>query len=174
MRPKIQYFPNFVDRPDFLFSRLMSSVCWDRRMRARRTASFGLAYNYSGMCYPDRPMPAALTPLLGALQRTLPTPVTNCLMNQYDSGRSTMGFHFDSFSNLLDGSLIAVVSLGDPRAIRFRLREDRTRAVDLVLQPGSMMTMDADVQRLWTHGMPRDPRAGPRISLSFRSVRAPR
>ncbi|WP_219011673.1 hypothetical protein [Aquimarina litoralis] len=43
----ITYLQNFIDKPTALFDLLKSNVIWDERMSARKTASYGKAYNYS-------------------------------------------------------------------------------------------------------------------------------
>jgi hypothetical protein len=48
----ITYIENFIDNPSQLFNLLISTVKWDERMTARKTASFGKAYNYSQIEYP--------------------------------------------------------------------------------------------------------------------------
>jgi hypothetical protein len=48
----IIYIENFIDNPSLLFNLLISVVKWDERMTARKTASFGKAYNYSQIEYP--------------------------------------------------------------------------------------------------------------------------
>jgi hypothetical protein len=48
----ITYIENFFASPDALFTFLLENVDWDERMAARKTASFGVAYNYVQMTYP--------------------------------------------------------------------------------------------------------------------------
>lgn len=50
----ITYIENFIDKPQELFNYLSENVNWDERMSARKTASYGKAYNYSQMAYPYR------------------------------------------------------------------------------------------------------------------------
>lgn len=48
----IIHIENFIDNPNELFDFLTSTVKWDERMTARKTANFGKAYNYSQIDYP--------------------------------------------------------------------------------------------------------------------------
>ena len=48
----ITHIENFIDNPSGLFDLLTTTVKWDERMAARKTASFGNAYNYSQISYP--------------------------------------------------------------------------------------------------------------------------
>ncbi len=43
----ILHINNFINDADALFEMLVTNVNWDERMAARKTASFGKAYNYS-------------------------------------------------------------------------------------------------------------------------------
>jgi alkylated DNA repair dioxygenase AlkB len=49
---------------------------------------------------------------------------------------------------------------------------DKTRTATLRLSAGSLCWMPPGVQHLWTHGVPAEPGAGARISLTFRAVRS--
>ena len=48
----ITFIKNFIDNPTELFNKLKKNVEWDERMSARKTASYGKAYNYSQISYP--------------------------------------------------------------------------------------------------------------------------
>ena len=54
--PPIQLTTAFIDAADVLFKCLKRSVDWDERMKARKTASYGVAYNYSQLTYPEKAM----------------------------------------------------------------------------------------------------------------------
>ena len=47
----IMYLDNFINN-DNLFEELIETSIWDDSMASRRTASFGIPYNYSGIEYP--------------------------------------------------------------------------------------------------------------------------
>src|SRR5689334_17210695 len=108
----IVYAQDFVTDPDNLFQSLASQVVWDERLRARKTASFGKPYNYSGMVYQAAPMHALLVPLVDRLESLVGLSADNCLLNYYEDGRSTMGFHSDANIDLAPGSGVAIISLG--------------------------------------------------------------
>ncbi|MFI1584689.1 alpha-ketoglutarate-dependent dioxygenase AlkB [Embleya sp. NPDC020630] len=96
-------------------------------------------------------------------------PFDNCLANLYETGDNTMGFHQDSYDGLTPGSAIAIVSLGATRCLAFRSL-DRNHHHELALAHGSVLLMTAVTQRGWTHAVPREPAAGPRVSLTFRQA----
>ena len=61
--PQLELIPAFLDQATELFTLLREQVVWDERMKARKTASFGVAYNYSGITYPWTVMLPALEPV---------------------------------------------------------------------------------------------------------------
>jgi alkylated DNA repair dioxygenase AlkB len=160
----------FVPEPSRLLERLKETVSWDTRMRARLTASFGAPYNYSGISYPQVPMHAELEALARAVERAVGHPVTNCLINFYPGGGSTMGFHSDSYAQLREGTTVSIVSLGGPRTLRFRGKEQKTLMHDVLLTSGSLLVMQQRVQEEWLHALPPEPGAAPRMSLTFRDI----
>ncbi|MDQ1817092.1 alpha-ketoglutarate-dependent dioxygenase AlkB [Massilia sp. CCM 9210] len=149
----------------------MSTVTWDERMKARKTASFGASYNYSQIAYAESPMPALLDALCARLEGELGFRPNNCLLNYYPDGKSSMGFHSDETDGLNDGTGVAIVSLGSVRAIAYRSKRDAAVRVDYPLPNGSLLYMSGQVQQDWVHAIPKDPHAGERISLTFRSMR---
>ncbi len=46
---------SFVENNQSLFERLAASITWDDRMKARKVASFGVPYDYSGIEWPAAP-----------------------------------------------------------------------------------------------------------------------
>ncbi|PTL85761.1 alpha-ketoglutarate-dependent dioxygenase AlkB [Vitiosangium sp. GDMCC 1.1324] len=160
----------FVQDPPSLFDSLQRTSTWDTRMRARLTASVGAPYNYSGITYPHVPMPPELDTLARRIEREVQHRITNCLINFYPEGASSMGFHSDSYEHLQPGTTVSIVSLGGPRTLRFRRKEARDELVDVSLGSGSLLVMRQRVQDEWMHALPPEPEAPPRMSLTFRWV----
>lgn len=152
-----------------LFDQLMRVVTWDERMKARKTASFGRAYDYSQMTYEETELLPCLRSVQRRLKERLGIPFNNCLLNLYETDRNTMGFHSDEIENLMPGTGVAIVSLGSERSITFRSM-DHQRLFDFSLSPGSMLYMGAEVQADWQHSIRRQSAATARISLTWRAV----
>jgi alkylated DNA repair dioxygenase AlkB len=169
--PGVWVEDGFVPDGDALFALLSGTTSWDARMRARRTASFGVPYNYSGLTYPVAPVPDPVAALMDRLAVRLGWRPSNCLANFYPDGNSTMGFHADSTDELEPGTGVAVVSLGAERGITFRAAADKSVAIEYPLRSGSLLYMTAEVQTGWKHAILPRPGAGGRISLSFRRLR---
>lgn len=164
--------PGFLAESQNLFERLSVEVAWDDRFRARRIASFGVPYNYSGTVWPEVPMPEILLPVVAAVADVLGYEPNNCLLNFYPDGDSTMGYHSDSVVDLEPGTGISIVSLGVARAISFRREADRAEVHELSLDSGSLLHMSAGMQTGWRHAILRtEGVSAGRISLTFRRVK---
>lgn len=168
--PNLQVEDDFLPNHAALFRLLLETVAWDDRMAARRTASFGKAYNYSQLTYAEQPLPPSLIEVADRLEVRLKLRFNNCLLNFYETGDNSMGFHSDDTAGLVAGTGVAIVSLGSSREITFRSVADRTLHLSHSLAPGSVLYMDDVVQREWQHAIKRQPGVGPRISLTWRAV----
>ena len=170
MMDGITYIEDFIENPSGLFNVLASTVIWDERMSARKTASFGKAYNYSQMDYVHQAFTPILNNILLDIEEVLHFKPNNCLMNYYMDGKSTMGFHSDQTDILETGTGVIIVSLGAERILRFRNIADKTIRKDFKLDSGSLFYMTNEVQALWQHAIPKSDVAEGRISLTFRAI----
>ena len=170
-QPTIEIVDLFYPDQASLFATLLSSVTWDDRMAARRTASYGHPYNYSQMEYVETPIPSYLHPVLDLLVSRFKIQFNNCLLNYYESGDNSMGFHSDETTGLVPGTGVAIVSLGSIRNITYRSKTLPDFQKSFALLPGSLLYMDAAVQEDWLHAIKREKDAGPRISLTWRAFK---
>ncbi len=168
--PTVRFEEQFLSRSQELFLRLKHSVTWDERQKARKTASFGIAYNYSQITYPETAMPTELEAVCRQIEAALAFLPNNCLLNYYEDGLSSMGFHSDSSEELAPGTGVAIISLGDVRSIVFRSKADRSVEFSYPLPSGSLLYMTKQTQEHWLHAIPKAPNAGERISLTFRAI----
>lgn len=168
--PNVTFVSGFVANHKDLFDHLLSSVVWDERLRARKTASFGVSYDYSGITYPQVTMPESLQGICKQIEATLGFHPNNCLLNHYPDGQSSMGFHSDSTEELAEGTGVAIVSLGSEREMMFRCKQVRSHEIPYALTPGSLLYMSKEFQSLWLHAIPKSPGSGQRISLTFRRM----
>ena len=164
------FIDHFISDPDPLFHQLLEETVWDERMKARKTASFGIAYNYSQITYADAPFPDSLSALCGPVREAVGFEPNNCLLNYYPDGRSSMGFHSDTATGRSVGTGVAIVSLGAAREMRFRHKQDKENTSARMLIAGSLIYLDDATQEHWLHAIPKAEESGPRISLSFRSI----
>jgi alkylated DNA repair dioxygenase AlkB len=140
-------------------------------MTARKTASFGNAYNYSQINYPYQDF----LPELEAINKKLKTIIgfepNNCLINYYLDGKSKMGYHSDQTDILQTDTGIAIVSVGETRTLKFRNIVNPEKFLNYELTSGSLVYMTQDIQSVWQHSIPKSDTANGRISLTFRRMR---
>jgi alkylated DNA repair dioxygenase AlkB len=167
IRIEIEFLPDGAN----LYASLLSQITWDERMQARKAASFGLPYNYSGISWPAVPFPDCLIPIQDRVTTRLGYRPNNCLAHYYLDGASRLGFHSDATEELEPGTGIAVISLGAERAITFRSQSDKERRECYPLASGSLLFMSAEMQHDWKHAILSTERSVGRISLTFRALR---
>ncbi|MEO1431889.1 MAG: alpha-ketoglutarate-dependent dioxygenase AlkB [Cyanobacteria bacterium J06633_8] len=168
--PDLVFIDNFIENSNELFVSLRDNIVWDERIKARKTASFGVAYDYSNIIYPQVAMHTELIPLCHKIAASIGFLPNNCLLNYYPDGNSTMGYHSDSAKELKVGTGVVIISLGCERYISFRSKADKEIKFQYKLKSGNLLYMDKAVQDNWMHAIPKQNGAGERISLSFRYI----
>lgn len=167
----ITHHEGFLADSHALYQALEEDVIWDERMYARKTASFGVAYNYSQISYPKQSFLPALEALLDPLEETLGFRPNNCLINFYRDGSSKMGFHSDQTDILEPNTGVAILSLGATRTLRFRKIANKENKVDFDLPSGSLIYMSQQIQDVWQHAIPKSKQDEGRMSLTFRRIK---
>jgi alkylated DNA repair dioxygenase AlkB len=168
----IVYVPDALPTASSDLAYLTAQVVWLDHLRARRTASFGAPYNYSGQVYPAREMPPPIAAIGDRAAALAGHAFNNCLCNRYDSGANRMGFHSDSYDGLVPSSRIAIASFGAARTLVFR-SIDKLHRSEVVLEHGSILLMTRATQLAWKHAVLPDATAGLRISATYRLVASP-
>lgn len=163
--------PTFIPNSLALFELIKANVVWDERMKARKTASFGVPYNYSQIDYEVLPMPKYLHTIAQQIEMELGFLPNNCLLNYYVDGNSSMGFHSDSSVELVEGTGVAIVSLGSTRPIVYQYKADRSIEHTIDLPSGSLLYMSKAIQDEWVHAIPKKAEIGERISVTFRKLK---
>lgn len=154
-----------------LFETTLREVKWDHSMKARKTASFGVPYDYSNMSYTQAEIPSFIQQIISLITPNIGFTPNNCLINYYYNESSSMGFHSDTVDSLEKNTGICIISLGHHRIMRFRNKEQKEIIKDFTLNPGSLFLMSQKVQKYWDHSIRKS--ANPdsqRISLTFRKI----
>jgi alkylated DNA repair dioxygenase AlkB len=115
----------------------------------------------------DGPGHPVLDQATAALSRHYGLALTRISLAYYRDGRDSVAWHGDRLGRLVDDTVVAILSLGEPR--RFLLRPaagGASRAFDLGW--GDLLVMGGSCQRTWQHAVPKTGQAGPRISAQFR------
>ncbi len=166
----ITYIENFIEDPRTLYELLINTTAWDERMTARKTASFGKAYNYSQIAYHYQPFPAEIELINKKLVPVIGFEPNNCLVNYYMDGKSKMGYHSDQTDILEAGTGIAIASLGETRVLKFRNIADPETFLSYTLTSGSLVYMTQEIQAEWQHAIPKSDTDNGRLSLTFRRM----
>ncbi|MDI9310030.1 MAG: alpha-ketoglutarate-dependent dioxygenase AlkB [Limnohabitans sp.] len=166
----ILYIENFISQSQNLFQHL-EGIAWDERMASRKTASFGVAYNYSQISYPEVAMPTEIENIAKQVATVLDFEPNNCLINYYLDGKSKMGYHSDQIDILFENTGIAIVSVGATRILRFRNIQNPETIIDYPLPSGSLIYMNQEIQNHWHHAIPKGNTEKGRMSLTFRKIR---
>ena len=135
-------------------------------------------YRYSGHDFVPDAWHPAVARLANSASLALAAPgkyprFNSVLLNRYASGEERMGWHSDDEPELGLDPLIAAVSLGSERPLRFRWRDRRAPAFNVELPHGSLLVMGPGVQRELQHALLPRRGHGIRISLTFRHVKDP-
>jgi alkylated DNA repair dioxygenase AlkB len=130
------------------------------------------SYSYSGLVQQPLPWTDRLNELRERVEQLAGHSFNSVLLNYYRDGSDSMGMHADDEPELGPEPVIASLSLGQPRPLRFRHRHRRDiKSFSLPLPPASLLIMAGATQRNWKHGINKTKRScGPRVNLTFRRI----
>jgi alkylated DNA repair dioxygenase AlkB len=81
-----------------------------------------------------------------------------------------MGCHADDEKELGTNPVIASLSLGEERLLRFRHNKSK-KVLDVLLNHGDLLIMAGDIQHHWRHELPKTKKnKTERINLTFRKI----
>lgn len=163
----IEYVPNWLSGHELLFDALTASIDWHLHSRQMYDRVVQV------------PRLTGSEPRLGCDREVLVDDIANLLSERYDrnlcavsfalyrDGRDSVAMHGDKIGRLKNDCVVGIVAVGAPR--RFLMREVAgSGARDYALGWGDLFVMGGDCQASWRHGVPKVPRADPRISIMFR------
>lgn len=132
-------------------------------------------YRYSGRAFAPSPWEPSIAVLRRRLEARLADAgiaagFNSVLLNRYADGEERMGWHSDDEPELGPDPVIAAVSLGAERPLRFRWRHREAPAFNVWLPHGSLLVMGPGVQARLQHALLPRRLPGLRISLTFRRV----
>ncbi|MGZ8250171.1 alpha-ketoglutarate-dependent dioxygenase AlkB family protein [Methylomagnum sp.] len=183
---ELLYQPEFIeaDRADGLFRRLLGEIAWQddvladagRWVRLPRAVCWygdaGAVYPYAGFTHRPQPWTDTLLSLKREAEQAAGQRFNGVLCNLYRHGGEAMGWHTDLEPALGEQPVIASLSLGAERLMRFRHNGSGER-VALRLASGSLLIMGGRLQQHWRHAIPAMPEVRvARINLNFRAIKA--
>lgn len=149
-------------------------VIYGRRLNVPRLMAWygdaGAHYRYSGVDHVPKPWITDLLALRADVEALCRQPFNSVLANLYRDGRDSMGCHADDEKELGENPVIASLSFGDSRLLRFRHPRSGGK-LDIELARGDLLIMAGCLQHHWRHELPktRKPKQ-PRINLTFRRI----
>jgi len=170
----IELHRDWLAGADRLFERLVRSVAWraERRYMYDRVVDVPrlCAFYAEGEPLPDPALSAAMAALDRAYGAELGEPFATVGLCCYRDGRDSVAFHGDTVGRgATDDTMVAVCSLGAPRAFLLRPRGGGPSS-RLVLSGGDLLVMGGSCQRTFEHAVPKTRRpVGTRVSVQFRT-----
>lgn len=132
----------------------------------------GASYRYSGIDHQPQAWTSTLSALRSDLETACSQSFNSVLANLYRDGHDSMGCHADDEKELGCNPLIASLSFGDNRLLRFK-HPKTGQKLAIELGHGDLLVMAGELQHHWRHELPktRKPKQ-PRINLTFRQITA--
>lgn len=166
--------PGWLTGAGTLFERLAGGVPWraeerqmyDKQVRVPRLLSF---YE-EGATLPDPILTAAREALSQHYAAELGEPFRTAGLCYYRDGRDSVAWHGDRIGRgNTEDTMVAIVSVGAPRALLLRPRGGGGQTLRYALGLGDLIVMGGSCQRTWEHAVPKTAKpVGPRISIQFR------
>ncbi|MGW7103234.1 alpha-ketoglutarate-dependent dioxygenase AlkB [Streptomyces sp. NPDC054883] len=171
----VDHLPGWLTGSDALFERLAADVPWQaerRRMYEREVAVPRLlSYYRAGDELPHPVLTEARTALSRHYADELGEPFVTAGLCLYRDGRDSVAWHGDRTGrSATEDTMVAILSVGDPRDLAIRPRDGGPTLLRLPLGHGDLVVMGGSCQRTMEHAVPKSTRAvGPRISIQFRT-----
>jgi alkylated DNA repair dioxygenase AlkB len=164
----VDHLPGWLEGHDAVFETLRRTTRWEhhrRRMYERVVDVPRLVAELPE----DGPGHPVLLQAAEVLSRHYGLALARISLAYYRDGRDSVAWHGDRLGRLADDTVVAILSLGEPR--RFLLRPAAggpSRAFELGW--GDLLAMGGSCQRTWQHSVPKAALAGPRMSVQFRPL----
>lgn len=131
-----------------------------------------MPYRYSGLTHPPSPLTPTVLDVREIAEQLSGTRFNGVLLNLYRDGRDSMGWHADDEASLGPDPVIASLSLGAVRRMRFKPKPHfRAEPFGIDLAAGSLLVMRGPTQANWLHAVSKTSRpVEPRINLTFRQI----
>ena len=165
---------DWLPDPDDVFARLVEHVPWraERREMYDRVVDVPrLVHTYlAGDTLPHPTLEEARESLSEHYLPELGEPFRTAGCCYYRDGRDSVAWHGDTIGRgRSEDTMVAIVSLGDPRRLCLRPRGGG-ESIAVEMGHGDLVVMGGSCQRTWEHAVPKVAHAGPRISVQFRPL----
>ncbi len=171
-----------LSQADELFHQLLNNLTWQQEQLfiygkwikvPRLMCWYGDSnahYQYSGVDHTPRPWTDTLLNIKQDIEACCGYQFNSVLANLYRNGQDSMGCHADDEKELGENPLIASLSLGERRLLRFRHQHSKQK-LEIELMHGDLLLMASELQHHWKHELPKTKKLKQaRINLTFRKV----
>ncbi|MEU3061831.1 alpha-ketoglutarate-dependent dioxygenase AlkB [Streptomyces subrutilus] len=171
----VDHLPGWLTGADLLFERLAADVPWraEKRQMYEREVQVPrlLSFYGEGAALPHPVLVEAREALGRHYAPELGEPFVTAGLCLYRDGRDSVAWHGDRTGrSSTEDTMVAIVSVGDPRDLVLRPRDGGATLLRLPLGHGDLVVMGGSCQRTMEHAVPKSARAvGPRISVQFRT-----
>lgn len=181
---ELYYLPQFypTSKANAYFDRLYQSLAWQQEQLfiygrwvkvPRLMAWYGDAaanYRYSGVEHRPLPWTDDLQTIKTDIESACDRSFNSVLANLYRDGLDSMGCHADDEKELGVNPVIASLSLGETRLLRFK-HPKSGRKLEFDLANGDLLIMAGNLQHHWRHELPKTRKnKQARINLTFRHI----
>lgn len=181
---KLYWFSHFYSQTeaDTYFHQLYRTLAWQQEQLhiygrwlpvPRLMAWYGdvhARYRYSGVDHQPLSWTTALAAIRQDVQTTCQHNFNSVLANLYRDGQDSMGCHADNEKELGNNPVIASLSFGETRLLRFRHTKSGYKLA-IELAHGDLLVMAGELQHHWRHELPKTRKLKkPRINLTFRYI----
>ncbi|HEX6932030.1 MAG TPA: alpha-ketoglutarate-dependent dioxygenase AlkB [Streptosporangiaceae bacterium] len=170
----LEVVPGWLRGADDLFERLIGAVPWraERRWMYDQVVDVPrlLCHYGDGEPLPDPVLADARHALDGRYRQEIGESLCTAGLCLYRDGRDSVAWHGDTSGRRVRETVVAIVSLGTPRALLLRPRRGSAgQTLRYLVGHGDLLVMGGTCQRTWEHAVPKTARpTGPRISVQFR------
>lgn len=180
----IRFIPTFLNEviANQLFEQLQQTIQWQqgeivlfgKKHATPRLEAFCAddqkSYGYSGQRLITHEFTKELNEIRKKLTLEIGTSFNSVLLNLYQTGNDSNGWHADNEPELGRNPIIASLSLGATR--RFDLKHNTTKEqLSYYLNNGSLLIMGGELQHHWKHQIAKTKKVNePRINLTFRII----
>ncbi len=164
----------WVQGSDALFDTLADGAPWraERRQMYDRVVDVPRLVCWFGAtaALPHEVLAQARMRLSAHYRDELPEGFATAGLCLYRDGNDSVAWHGDTIGRgRTEDTLVAIISLGGPRALLLRPRGGGAACRRFVLGHGDLLVMGGACQRAWEHAVPKTTKpCGPRISVQFR------
>ena len=165
--------PGWLTGADELFTRLARDIPWQREHRAmyEREVEVPRLLSYYGEDehLPEPVLEQARSALSSYYWPELGEPLCTAGLCFYRNGRDSVAWHGDTIGRgAWQDTVVAIISVGAPRALLLRPRGGPGPTTRHVLGHGDLLVMGGACQMRWEHAVPKRKYSGPRVSCSWR------